>query len=299
MNFLGIDIGGTFIKYGLVSEDLKIVYLNKSNTASSLNKLIDQTSKIIIEMKRTYSIKATGIGIPGFISKKDKIIKKSPNIQFLNGINFENEIRKNIDFPVFVENDANLSAFGEFLMHDDPKPQCFIHITIGTGIGSGIILNNEIWKGECGFAGELGHVIVNPEGRKCGCGGFGCIETEASETGIVNTYNELTGRKNISSLEIFELYKLNDEFAIKAFKRAGYFLGIFLCSIINFLNPSIISIGGGVAKAGDALMKPAFEELKSRTNKFILNCTEISLSAKKRSEAGILGAAYFAARSMR
>lgn len=301
MNFLGIDIGGTFIKYGVVDENINPLTDNKLDTADSSNELIRQTLKIIDEQKQAYRIQAVGIGVPGFISKKERIIKKSPNMLFLNGIHFENEIRNRCDIPVFVENDANLAAFGVFFLLKDPKPKSFIHLTLGTGVGSGIVLNGEIWQGECGFGAELGHMIVNPQGRKCGCGGIGCIETEASAKGIVNTYNEFSGKKSenedISALDIFELYRSKEENSLKTFQRAGYFLGIFLCSVANFMNPAVISIGGGVAAAGDALMKPAYEVLQARLNQYTLACTNIMVSPEK-SETGVVGSAYFSARRL-
>ena len=299
MSFLGIDIGGTFIKYGLVNENLDPLTAGQTGTPNTPKALIRQTLAIIADQKKAHRVQAAGIGIAGFISKKDKIIKKSPNMPFLDGFPLEQEIKSRCDIPVFVDNDANLSAFGVYSLLKDPKPHSFIHITLGTGIGSGIILNGEIWQGECGFGAELGHVVVNPGGRPCGCGGIGCIETEASATAIVKTYKELSGTKNknktISALEIFELYRLQDQHALGTFQRAGYWLGIFLCSVINFMNPAVISIGGGAAGAGDAIVKPAYKILKTRLNRYALACTRIMVSPPKSKSS--IGAALFAAKA--
>jgi glucokinase len=297
MNFLGIDIGGTFIKWGVVDENLDPLTTGRVDTPATVEALIRQTLAIIAEHKKTHRVRAAGIGVAGFISKQDKIIKKSPNMRFLDGFPLENEIKSSCSIPVFVDNDANLSAFGVYSLLEAQKPKSFIHITLGTGIGSGIILNGEIWHGECGFGAELGHVVVNPEGRTCGCGGIGCIESEASATGIVKTYKELSGTKDkiktISALEIFKLYRLQDPHALGAFQRAGYYLGIFLCSVINFMNPAVISIGGGAAGAGNAIMKPAHKILKTRLNQYALACTRIMVSPQKGES---LGAALFAAK---
>ena len=301
MSFLGIDIGGTFIKYGVVDENLDPLTSGQADTATTSAALVQQTLAIITEHIKTHLVRAVGIGIAGFLGKKDRIIKKSPNMPFLDGFHFEEEIKSRCHIPVFVDNDANLSAFGVFSLLEDPKPQSFIHITLGTGIGSGIILHGQIWQGECGFGAELGHVVVNPAGRSCGCGGIGCIETEASATGIVKTYKELSGTKSkknknktISALEIFELYRLKDQQAIETFERVGYYLGIFLCSVIYFLNPAVISLGGGAAGAGDAILEPAYKVLNARLNQYALACTRIMVSLQKGET--FLGAAFFAAK---
>jgi glucokinase len=297
MNFLGIDIGGTFIKYGVIDENLNPLAAGQTDTPASSADLVRKTLGLLEEQQKAHDIRAAGIGIAGFLCQTDKIIKKSPNLPFLDGFPFELRLKSRCHIPIFVGNDANLSAFGVFSLLEDPKPDSFIHLTLGTGIGSGIILNGEIWQGECGFGAELGHVVVNPSGRRCGCGGTGCIETEASATGIVKTYRELSGSgsKRLSALEIYELYLRKDKPALETFQRAGYYLGILLCSVIHFLNPAVISIGGGAADAGDALLKPAIEVLEARLHQSALDCTRIMIAPQTRT--GTIGAAVFAAKS--
>lgn len=306
MNYLGIDIGGTFIKYGLVDDIARITNRGRVETADSLDGLVEQVAGIAAG-ETGEQIEAIGIGIPGFISQKEKIIKRSPNIRFLDGVAFGEAVQERTGVPVVMENDANVAAYGEFSLLPDPKPGSFIHLTLGTGIGAGIILNHNIWTGEGGYAGELGHHIVNPEGRPCGCGGRGCIETEASATALVNSYKEFAiefakefagddGKKHsepITSEDIHERFLSGDEAAVKTFERAGYYLGIFLCSVINGLNPARISLGGGAAAAGGALMKPAMEQLNQRLGQYVLDCTVIEVP-NGQSETGLIGAALWA-----
>ena len=192
-----------------------------------------------------------------------------------------------------MENDANLFALGEYTLLKPPRPRSFINITLGTGLGGGIILNGEIWQGEGGYAAELGHVIVNPQGRSCGCGSRGCVETECTAPGIIETYRDLTGKRMDSSLDIYNLAEKADENAISSFNRAGQYLGIFLTNLITILNPAIICIGGGVARAGDMLFKPALAELRARVSPDFLLSTGISFSTWK-INAGIIGAARYA-----
>ncbi|MCP4155958.1 MAG: ROK family protein [bacterium] len=298
MNYLGIDVGGTFIKYGIIDKWLNIVYSNKMPTFDSLDRLVAQVVEIIQRHRESHDLKAVGIGIAGFIDSKSKVIKKSPNIPFLDGIAFETEIKRHIcAFPLVVDNDANLAALGEYALTTAPRSDSFIHITLGTGLGGGIILNGKLWQGEDGFAGELGHRVIHPQGRQCGCGGRGCIETEVSATGIIRSFREISGdsaHEELSADGIFLLYQERHPDAVKAFERAGYYLGLFLCSIMNIFNPACISIGGGVARAGDAIMGPALRELQKRINPYSLASTNILLSTSA-NESALVGAAFKAA----
>ena len=217
-----------------------------------------------------------GIGVPGFISRKEKRIELSPNITFLNSVRLEQEVRERVGLPVTVDNDANVAALGEFISLAEPRPDSFVHLTLGRGIGSGIIMDGRIFRGECGYAAELGHVTVHPEGRACGCGGRGCAETESSETGIIRSFQEFSGNSApVTALEIFRLRESGDEPARRSFERAGYYLGILFNDIANSLNPGIISIGGGVAAAGEAILGPAKAEFGKRIMPATFGCTRI------------------------
>ena len=288
-----MDIGATLIKYGIWDERRTVIHEGISSTASHFKELVTQILGIINEAEEKFNINACGIGMAGFISSKDKKIAKSPNMPFLNGINLTKEVGEKTTIPIFIENDGNLNALGEYYLLEEPRPNSLINITLGTGLGGGIILEGKIWNGQGGFGGELGHVIVNPEGRLCGCGSRGCVETESTETGILSNYKEQTGKEMQSSLEIFNLYSKGDKQAIQSFNRAGYYLGIFLTTLINVFNPTIISIGGGVSSAGEAIMKPALKELRLRINQFFLESTEIKIS-NHGIHAGIFGAVHYA-----
>ena len=294
MNSLGIDIGGTFIKFGVVTSEQKLLFQSRIKTPKNLNGLIEAVVSLVTGNQADYHIRAAGIGIPGFISRKDNVIKKSPNMQFLNGVSFHKIIQDQLAMPVVVNNDANTAAFGEYALLNSPRPSSFVHLTLGTGIGSGIIIDDKIWTGECGYAAEMGHIVVNPEGRTCGCGGQGCVESESSEVGIAASYREYSGaQEQISALEIFKRAAAGDDAAEKAFKRAGYYLGILLSVIVNVLNPSLISIGGGVAAAGDRIMGPALAEFKRRIHEDASACSQIVMSEGK-NQSGLIGAAFMA-----
>jgi glucokinase len=294
MDVLGIDIGASAVKFAVFPGSGQPLHEAEVKTARSYPELKAQLLGIISRLKRTHDIRAVGIGVPGFISSREHIIEISPNMLFLNGIALESDLAAGVGLPVAVENDANAAALGEFLALDEPRPASFVHLTLGSGIGSGIVLDGRVWHGACGFGAELGHLLVNSQGRACGCGNSGCAETESSEAGIVKSYQEFAcSPAQLSSRSVFALLQKGDEPARRAFQRAGIFLGVLLAQIVYALNPERISIGGGVAASGDALLAPARAELARRVIAKAFACTRIE-PARLGNGAGIAGAAALA-----
>lgn len=294
MNVLGMDIGAGTIKYGVFSKELHPLFSAEEKTARAYPELKIQILDIIGRLKKSHEVRAAGIGVPGFIAKNEGTIEISPNMLFLNGVALEKEIAAGLDLPLRVENDANAAALGEFLSLGEPRPASFVHLTLGSGIGSGIILGGRIWHGACGFAAELGHMLVNSQGRVCGCGNLGCAETESSEAGISKSFQEFSGSTAaLSSKDIFQLWQEGDEPARRAFDRAGAYLGVLFSQIVYFINPERITIGGGVAAAGDALLRPAREELSRRVIRKAYACIHIE-PARLGNNAGMTGAAALA-----
>ncbi|MBU4268462.1 MAG: ROK family protein [Acidobacteria bacterium] len=294
MNVLGMDIGAGTIKYGVFSKELRPLFSAEEKTAGSYPALKIQIFDIITGLKKAHDLRASGIGIPGFISRDERTIEISPNMLFLNGMALEKEIASGLDLPLQMENDANAAALGEFLSLNEPRPASFVHLTLGSGIGSGIILGGNIWHGACGFAAELGHLLVNSQGRVCGCGNHGCAETESSEAGIVTSFQEFSGSTAaFSAKDIFQLWQEGVEPARRAYDRAGAYLGVLLHQLVYALNPEQITIGGGVAAAGEALLRPARQELSRRVIAKALACTRIE-PARLGNNAGMTGAAALA-----
>ncbi len=294
MNLLGIDVGGTFIKYGLFDGAGKLLEEDKVRTANDFESFCGQVREIVGRGQRRQGVQALGVGVPGFIAKREKRIELSPNIAFLQGVYLQRELEQRLGLPVIVENDANVAGLGEYISLPEPRPESFVLLTLGTGIGSGIILQGAIWQGECGYGAELGHVTVNSDGRACGCGNRGCVETESSEPGIVRSYQELSGQTApLSARDVHRLWQQGDGQARAAFQRAGRFLGILFVTIANFLNPAVIVLGGGVAAAGEAILEPARAEFSQRLHPLSVACTRIGL-ASQGNRAGIIGAAHLA-----
>jgi glucokinase len=247
-----------------------------------------------LKKKSPGPVRSCGFGIAGFYSLKERKILQSPNYPSLNGYPLIPALRTFIDVPVRINNDANMAAFGEFVHGAGRGARSLVLLTVGTGIGSGIILDGKLWEGEGGYAGEIGHITVNPEGEPCNCGGRGCLETEASAPRIVRNYQTLTGRSDVAdSREVYVLARAGDPAAMEAFRLAARWLGIGMGIVINLLNPEKILIGGGAAKAGRVLFDPAIEEARRRSHRISFAGCRIE-RATMGNDAGLIGAAAWA-----
>lgn len=303
----GFDIGGTQIKFGLVDQRGQVIFKGSETTPQDLILLGETLGKIWDKMRQkicSQKILAAGFGFPGIFSPEKEIIIQSPNFPALDGHPLRSFLQKYFPLPFWIDNDANLAAYGEWCLLAGKKPESLVFLTLGTGVGSGIILEGKIWHGCAGFAAEIGHLTVNPEGEKCHCGNFGCLETEVSARALVRNYLAISEKKEtltareITARDITILARKGDLAAQKSFERAGYFLGIGLGIIINILNPEIIVIGGGVMAAGNLLLKPALKEARKRCFRAAFDVTKIR-RALLGNDAGFIGAALAAQRRLK
>ncbi len=294
--YAGFDLGGTQLKYGVIDSSGHIVFKNQVPSPPDIKSLMTLLGELWRELERKYPgrIRSAGFGFAGFFSLKEKKIKQSPNYPALNDFPLFPALKKIIPVPFAVHNDANLAAYGEYLYGSARRAHSLVFLTVGTGLGSGIILEGELWEGKGGFAGELGHITVNPEGLKCGCGNVGCLETEVSAPALVRNYLNFSGKdENLTAKDIYLRARAGDEAARKSFERCGYFLGIALGTVINFLNPEQIIIGGGVMKAGRLLLNPAIAEARRRSIGPSFALCQIQ-KARLGNDAGLMGAAAWA-----
>jgi len=294
--FAGFDLGGTQLKYGLINSSGRVIFKSQVPSPPDIESLLRLIQNLWIELsdKSPGSIRSAGFGFAGFFSLKQKRILQSPNYPALNNFPLFSALKKIIPVPFAVHNDANLAAYGEYLYGSGRNVQSLVFLTVGTGLGSGIILEGKLWQGKGGFAGELGHITVNPEGLKCNCGNIGCLETEVSATALVRNYQAFSGKnEEITARDVYLRALKGETAARRSFERCGYFLGIALGIIINFLNPEKIIIGGGVMKSGNWLLKPAIAEARKRS----ISASFASCQIKKASlgnDAGLIGAAAWA-----
>ncbi len=294
--YAGFDLGGSRLKYGLIDSQGKILFSSSAPTPPQIEELISLLKKCWLNLKRQSKkkIAACGVGFPGIFSLKEQKIINSPNYPHLNGFDLHPFLSQFIDVPYWLHNDANLAAFGEFKLGAGQGAQSMVLLTIGTGIGTGLIFEGKLWQGKCGFAGELGHVPVNPRGDKCHCGSYGCLETEVSAPKIVKNYKALKNiGYEITAEEVFKRAKRGDQAALKVYADAGRFLGVGLAIVINFLNPEKIILGGGVMRSGELLLPPALSEARQRSYEAAFACCQIE-QASLGNRAGLVGAALWA-----
>ena len=294
--YAGFDMGGTQLKYGLLDEKLNLVFKDKAPTPTKIKELVALFGDLFEALKKRQKseIRAVGFGIPGIFNLKSQRILQSPNYNELNNFPLRPAITRFIKAPFWIDNDANMAAYGEFRRGAGRGVRDMILLTLGTGVGSGIIVDGELLHGSCGYGAEMGHVVVNPEGEKCGCGARGCLETEASAGPLVRNYRQLTGSTEpLTAEEIARRAKKADAAAKKCFDRAAYYLGIGLGSAINTFNPTKILLGGGIMASGGLILPGTRAEAARRSYAASYACCSIEM-ASLGNDAGLIGSASWA-----
>ena len=268
-----------------------------------LNDMCEAIRHASDKFKSSGNLLGVGIGVPGIIDMQTGMVRESPNLPGWSDYPVRDEIEKRLGAPVILENDANVAAFGEKWLGVGRQVGDMAMLTLGTGVGGGIVLDGKIWHGMTGMAGEFGHMTVDPEGQPCGCGNRGCLEQYASATAIVRMAREAIAagdapgltKAAISDLELSaqEIYNLairGDEQAVWIFRKVGRALGIALAAMVNGLNLQMYVIGGGVCSAWDAFSPTIFEELRQRSTVYAAtgpaDPLRMSLNASGQVEAG-------------
>jgi glucokinase len=295
-SYAGFDLGGTNLKYGLVNDKGEVSAKGLVPTPGTLAEIMALIGQTLQALRKDAKgpVRAVGLGIPGLYSLKEKRIIQSPNLPQFDGYDLQAGLAKVVDLPFWADNDANLAAYGEWKSGTGRGARSLILLTIGTGVGSGLVLEGELFHGTCGFAGEMGHITVNPEGEKCGCGNIGCLETEAAAPKIVRNYMDLSRtKKPLAAEEIYQRALKGNTAAKQAFAIAGHYLGIGLGIAINMLNPEKILLGGGVMTTGDFIFPAAVEEAQRRSYRASFACCAIE-RAGLGNDAGFMGAAHWA-----
>tara|TARA_R110002033_G_scaffold166331_1_gene204905 strand:+ start:129262 stop:130221 length:960 start_codon:yes stop_codon:yes gene_type:complete len=307
---LGIDIGGSLTKIGLVFKDGHILDKTVFKTeaekpfTSFMVKLKSEVETLISQQDLDIKILAIGVGAPNANPYSGQI-ENPPNLKWGKAIPLSKTISDTFKLPVYIANDANAAALGELLFGSAKGMKNFVTLTLGTGLGSGIIADGKLLIGEHGAAGEIGHVNVDPHGRMCNCGLRGCLETYASVTGIKRTVFELLSEmredsilRNISFTamtgeHISEAALKGDLVALKAFDKTGEILGSKMADTVAHLDPEAFIISGGLSKAGDILLKPIKTNMENYLFSAYKGKIKVLLSNATRSDA-VLGPAALA-----
>ncbi len=294
----GFDLGGTQLKYGLVDRDGTVLHKGRIPTPSTVEELFDRLPAVWADLKALSPepIAAAGFGFPGLCDARLGRIRQSPHCSGLDEFDLIPALAGVLDVPFVIDNDANLAALGEWTCGAGRGTSSLVVMTIGTGVGAGIVLEGRIWGGARGFAGEIGHVSIRPDGLECPCGNRGCLETEVSARAILRRYRDFSaGADGRTPEEVHRRAAAGDAAAQRAFFEAGIFLGLGLSLLINVLNPEMILIGGGVMTAGDLLLDPAVAEAGRRSYRAAFEACTIRRTALG-NDAGLIGAAARAAR---
>jgi len=311
---IGVDVGGTNIRMGIVTPDGRILKKIQYPTDMSrggmtmMERLVSRLQDFIQgEMGGVHSEIRIGIGIAGPIDLRRGVLIAPPNLPDLNGFRLREFLKERISLPIAIENDANAFTLGEGWKGAARGCLHYCGITLGTGVGGGIVVAGKILHGAEGMGGEVGHMVLNPEGPLCGCGGRGCLEVYGSGSGIRRMALEAiekgegleilkrSGRNigKVTSEEVFEAAQKGDETALKVFNEMGRYLGLGLVNLVNLFNPEKIVVGGKVSRAWDYFIERAKEVVWQRAMKGQREKVQI-VQAECGDDAGMLGAAYAA-----
>lgn len=307
---IGIDVGGTNVKIALVDGEGKIIYSNSVPTYAQMGyeytvNNIKQAIRDLMKETNTDAKEIEGIGFdfPGQVDYKTGVVKLAPNIPGWINVPIAQMIEEEFNIPTRIDNDVRCAALGELKFGAGKGCENFVCITVGTGIGSGLVINGQLVRGAANAAGEIGHIKLQMNGGPiCGCGDTGCLEAFASGPSIVAMAQEyLKGGKSTKFREmagadgeitpyiVAKAAEAGDPVAKRIFEIVGTYIGIGLVSVINLLNPEKVIIGGGVAAAGDLLLDPIRKTIKERAMVVAGNSVEI-VPAELGNSAGVIGA---------
>lgn len=308
----GIDVGGTKIAGGVVDDDgLVLETLRVESPAADVEAIEDAIADLVGRLRARHEITAVGVGAAGYVDRDRARVLFAPNLAWRD-VNLKTELEERVGVPVVVENDANAAAWGEFRFGAGSDVEDLMLVTVGTGIGGGLVLDGELYRGAFGVGAEIGHLRVVPDGILCGCGHHGCFEQYGSGTALVREARQIAangvpsadallaragGRvEDIDGPMITDAARDGDAFAIGRLAELGHWLGSGIASLVTVLDPAVVALGGGVSEAGDLLLLPlreAFERhLPGREHRPLAEIRPATLG----NAAGMIGAADLARR---
>lgn len=311
--YIGIDVGGSNIACAVVNEECEIISRSKAKThgksgISDYSEVLDVIKRTVISACESAGIapenaSSIGIGCPGICNSELGIVEYTNNLGFRN-VPLKTDIEKEFNIPVYLDNDANAAAFGEFIAGAAIGSRNTVVITLGTGVGSGIIIDGKIYRGTYFAAGEIGHTVIVADGLPCSCGRKGCFEAYSSATGLVNMTKKAAAEHpesalnrlikedgRVSARTAYNAAKLGDEVGKAVTEQYVKYLSVGVANVINTFQPDVLCIGGGVCNEGSLLLNPlreaVYREIYSRDSKKTTRLAICTLG----NDAGIIGAA--------
>jgi len=304
-NAVGVDVGGTKIAAGVVSPEGEVRASVRRPTPHSPEKLVEAIVGAIEEVMEGQEVGAACLAVPGHILAQEDRVVFSANLHAIEGIPLRDRIEPEIGVPLAIENDASAAAWGEFRFGAGREVEHLVFLTLGTGIGGGVISHGVLLRGAQGAGGELGHVTVHATGPRCACGNRGCLEALASGTAIGRRGGEaafgrpdsalgrIAARRRVLGEDVTELARTGDEAAISVLEKTGTWLGIGLAGFVSIFNPDVVAVGGGAMAAGEMILAPARREIRLRARPPSRDLVEVQ-PATLGPESGVLGAAALA-----
>jgi glucokinase len=303
-----VDVGGTKIAAAVVTPEGEVLNEVRYPSSGPKERLLSSMARSVNEVRNGFEVGGVCLAVPGTVSTVENKIIDAPNLHAIEGIPLKDELEERTDLTTTVENDANAAAWGEFRFGAGSEVSHLIFITLGTGVGGGVISHGVLLRGAQGAGGELGHITIQATGPRCGCGNHGCLEALASGTAIARRAREVASEEPDSALgqlaveravlgeDVAGLARQGDEAAISVLRETGVWLGIGLAGFVNIFNPEVIAIGGGAARAGDLILDAARHEVRLRAmspSRDLVKIKDATLGA----DSGVLGAAALARNS--
>jgi glucokinase len=293
---IGIDLGGTNLRAAAIDRSGKLIrkISGSAHYSAGRDAIVDDMVNSIKSLRQECGaggLVGVGVGVPGFIDLEKGLVTRAANLPGFENFPIRDQIEKELGAPVILENDANAAALGEKWMGAGRDCDDLVLLTLGTGVGGGIISGGKILHGYVGMAGEVGHITVSPNGNPCGCGNQGCLEKHASATAVIGMARLIGLGENLTSEDVYRLAVGGNENAKAVFVAMGEALGIALATLINVFNFPLYLLGGGVLGAWDLFAPPMFEECSRRSFTYRVAKTRIE-KAQLGSDAGLYGAAY-------
>jgi glucokinase len=298
--YIGLDVGGTFLKGARIDATGKILTrLHEPIRKSSGGEILDQFASAVESLEsKGGPCAAVGVGLPGIIEMSKGRVRGAPNVPVIDGLKVGEELEARTGRASFVENDANAAALAEAWLGAGRGGHDVLYVTLGTGVGGGLVFDGRIWMGRNGYAGEIGHIQVDPDGPACGCGSWGCLETVAGIPGWTRRAEALLASGRASTLTgsaldpqaIVEAARGDDAVALEVVDGAARAVGIGVAAVLDLLNVDRVVVGGGVANAGFFLLERIVEEARKRTFPHVFADVSFRL-AELGSDAGMVGAA--------
>lgn len=293
---IGVDLGVDYLRMVVTDLSAKIISVSNvecnlldappATSLSTISKLIQDVISSVPDSK--LGVIGVGIGVPALVDYSRGIVLNAPNLKWYN-VHLKAVLENHLRLPVLVDNEANAGALGEKLFGSGRQVSDLVYISTGVGIGTGVIVRNELVRGAHGVAGEFGHMTIEVNGLKCTCGNNGCLEMYASEKALVNKYYHLTG-KTVTGRDIIQLLSDRDPSALEAIQATARYLGVGISNLLNGLNPDLIIIGNRLSEAQESILRPIEDVVKARCFTMSYTNTRIEVSSLGR-DACAVGAA--------